>query len=205
VEQDLETWNWDKKMDKAAIIEVLKKKFALDPQTARVLVAGLGRTGISSAHYLRDLGIKFAIIDSRAKPPLMEIFSRQMPDAAVFTGGFDEAAFKVATHLIVSPDMSHNEKAIIKATANGARIVSDIDLLACSVGVPVVANGSSGKRTVTTHQEEICYTWQPWLMAFGLQRAERVILGGIKKSLWTADKLRANTDAQVLRAWFHLL
>jgi hypothetical protein len=42
-------------------------------------------------------------------------------------------------------------------------------------------------------------------MAFGLQRAERGMLGGIKKSLWTADKLRANTDAQVLRAWFHLL
>jgi UDP-N-acetylmuramoylalanine--D-glutamate ligase len=145
-------------MDKAAIIEVLKKQFALDPQTARVLVAGLSRTGISSAHYLRDLGIKFAIIDSRAKPPLMEIFSRQMPDAAVFTGGFDEAAFKVATHLIVRSGVSHNEKAIIKATVNGARILSDTDLFACSAGVPVVANGSSGKRTLMTHQEEICHT-----------------------------------------------
>lgn len=139
-------------MDKAAIIELLKKKFALDPQTARVLVAGLSRTGISSAHYLRDLGIKFAIIDSRAKPPLMEIFSRQMPDAAVFIGGFDEAAFKVATHLVVSPGMSHDEKAIIKATVNGARIVSDTDLFACSVGMPVGAtNSSNGKCILTAH------------------------------------------------------
>lgn len=138
-------------MDKAAITEWLKKNFALDPQSAKVLVVGLGITGISVARYLQNLGIKFAIIDSRAKPPLMEELSQQMPDAAVFTGGFDEAALKVATHLVVSPGVSLNEKAIIKAIANGTKIISDIDLFACSVDVPVVAiTGSNGKSTVTT-------------------------------------------------------
>ncbi|MCL7420450.1 MAG: UDP-N-acetylmuramoyl-L-alanine--D-glutamate ligase [Methylobacter sp.] len=138
-------------MDKTAITELLKKNFALDPQTAKVLVVGLGITGISAARYLQDLGIKFAIIDSRAKPPLMEMLSQQMPDAAVFTGGFDEAAFNVATHLVVSPGVSLNEKAIVKAIANGTKIVSDIDLFACSIDVPVIAiTGSNGKSTVTT-------------------------------------------------------
>ncbi|MGJ0430336.1 UDP-N-acetylmuramoyl-L-alanine--D-glutamate ligase [Methylobacter sp.] len=138
-------------MDKTAITELLKKNFALDPHCAKVLVVGLGVTGISAARYLQNLGIKFAIVDSRAKPPLLEEFSQQMPDAAVFTGGFDEAAFKVATHLVVSPGVSLNENAIVKAIANGARVVSDIDLFACSVDVPVVAiTGSNGKSTVTT-------------------------------------------------------
>lgn len=82
-------------MDKTAITELLRKNFALDPQSAKVLVVGLGVTGISAARYLQNLGIKFAIVDSRAKPPLMEEFSEQMPDAAIFTGGFDDAAFKV--------------------------------------------------------------------------------------------------------------
>ncbi|MDI1230149.1 MAG: UDP-N-acetylmuramoyl-L-alanine--D-glutamate ligase [Methylobacter sp.] len=138
-------------MDSAAITALLTKNFALDPQTAKVLVVGLGSTGISVAHYLQGLNFKFAIIDSRAKPPMMEEFFQQMPDTPVFTGGFDEAAFKVATHLVVSPGVSLNEQSIIKAIANGSKIVSDIDLFACSVDAPIVAiSGSNGKSTVTT-------------------------------------------------------
>jgi UDP-N-acetylmuramoylalanine--D-glutamate ligase len=136
---------------KAEITALLKQNFALDPQTAKVLVVGLGITGISAAHYLQKLGINFAIIDSREKPPLMDEFFQQMSDIPVFTGGFDEAAFKVATHLVVSPGVSLNEKAISKAIVNGAKIISDIDLFACSVNAPVVAiSGSNGKSTVTT-------------------------------------------------------
>lgn len=102
---DLET---EIKMDSAAITALLKKNFALDPQTAKVLVVGLGNTGVSVAHYLQSLNFKFAIIDSRVKPPMMDEFFQQMPDTPVFTGGFDEAAFKVATHLVVSPGVSLN-------------------------------------------------------------------------------------------------
>lgn len=138
-------------MDSAAITASLKNNFALDPQTAKILVVGLGDTGISVAHYLQGLNFNFAITDSREKPPMMEEFFQQMPDTPVFTGGFDEAAFKVATHLVVSPGVSLNERAIIKAIANGSKIVSDIDLFACSVDVPIVAiSGSNGKSTVTT-------------------------------------------------------
>ena len=138
-------------MDNAAITALLKQHFALDPETAKVLVVGLGNTGISVAHYLHGLGFQFAIIDSRAKPPMMDEFFQKMPDTPVFTGGFDEAAFKVATHLAVSPGVSLNEQAIIKARANGSKIVSDIDLFACSVDTPIVAiSGSNGKSTVTT-------------------------------------------------------
>lgn len=138
-------------MDSVAIINSLKKNFALDPQTSKVLVVGLGHTGISVAHYLHKLGFNFAITDSRDKPPLIDEFLQVMPDMPVFSGGFDEAAFKVATHLVVSPGVPLTEKSIVKAIANGSKIVSDIDLLACSVNVPIVAiTGSNGKSTVTT-------------------------------------------------------
>jgi len=139
------------KMDNAAIINLLKKHKALDPQNAKVLVVGLGDTGLSVARYLRNLGINFAITDSRDKPPLCDEFHQQMPDVPVFTGGFDEAAFKVATHLVVSPGVSLKEKSIIQAIARGAIIISDIDLFACSVDAPIIAiTGSNGKSTVTT-------------------------------------------------------
>jgi len=139
------------KMDNVAIINSLIKSFAMEPQSAKILVVGLGNTGVSVAHYLQKLGFLFAITDSRVKPPLLDEFSKVMPDTPLFTGGFDEAAFKVATHLIVSPGVSLAEKSIVKAVANGSKIVSDIDLFACSVDVPIIAiTGSNGKSTVTT-------------------------------------------------------
>lgn len=138
-------------MNKAATFKCLADRFGLEPGTAKILVVGLGSTGLSVSHYLQELGFKFAITDSRAKPPLLDEFMEIMPDTPVFTGGFDVDAFKVATHLVVSPGLSLNEQAIRKAIANGAKIVSDIDLLACSVTAPIVAiTGSNGKSTVTT-------------------------------------------------------
>jgi len=138
-------------MEKQNIITNLNKHFGLDPASSKILVVGLGSTGMSVAQYLMQLDFKFAIIDSRAKPPLMDEFMEQMPDTPIFTGGFDDHAFKVATHLVVSPGLSLHEKVIIKAVANGSKIVSDIDLFACSVTEPIVAiTGSNGKSTVTT-------------------------------------------------------
>jgi UDP-N-acetylmuramoylalanine--D-glutamate ligase len=138
-------------MDKSVILEALQKHFALDPQNSRIVVVGLGITGVSVARFLQKLGLVFAIVDSRDKPALSDEFFQQSPDIPVFTGGFDADAFKVATHLIVSPGVSLHEKSIVKAIACGAKIISDIDLLACSVDVPIIGiTGSNGKSTVTT-------------------------------------------------------
>jgi len=139
------------KMDSVAILNSLNMKLDLDPKNAKILVVGLGYTGISVAYYLQKMGFKFAITDSRDRPPLMDRFMQDMPDTPVFTGGFDEAAFKVCTHLVVSPGVALTEKSIVKAVANGVKVISDIDLFACSVNEPVIAiTGSNGKSTVTT-------------------------------------------------------
>ena len=61
-------------MDKTIILEQLKSWFDLEPLQSRVLVVGLGSTGVSAARYLLDLGFKFAVTDSRNKPPLLDEF-----------------------------------------------------------------------------------------------------------------------------------
>jgi len=138
-------------MNNDEILQVLDKQFSLNKKTAKVLVVGLGKTGLSVAYYLRRLGIQFAIVDSRKKPPYNDDLLENMPDAAVFTGGFDQTVFDVATHIIVSPGVSMDEPLIKQAIAQGVRPLSDIDLFACSVTEPVVAiTGSNGKSTVTT-------------------------------------------------------
>lgn len=138
-------------MNIAAISNALLKHFDLDAQSSKVLVVGLGVTGISVANFLDKLGFKFAITDSRDKPPGADELLQQLPDAPLFTGGFDEAAFKVATHLVVSPGVALTNQAIVRAIANGAKIISDIDLFVLAAEAPIVAiTGSNGKSTVTT-------------------------------------------------------
>ena len=137
-------------MNIETVLTTLKNQFNLDA-TAKILVVGLGLTGIAVTRYLDKLGLYYALVDSRDKPPLMLEFSDQHPEIPVFTGGFHDHAFAVATHLIVSPGVSLAETAIQAAIARGAICLSDIDLFACSIDAPIVAiTGSNGKSTVTT-------------------------------------------------------
>ena len=133
------------------LLGALEAKFKLNPADARLLIIGLGATGYSVAQFLQQTPIKFGIIDSRRNPPLINTLREQMPDVPVFLGGFDQAALEVATHLLISPGVSLNEKAISKAMQAGVTVMSDVDLFACATDKPVIAiTGSNGKSTVTT-------------------------------------------------------
>jgi len=117
----------------------------------RVLIVGLGKTGLSCAHFLSGLNVDIAVTDSRAEPPCLESLQQDLPDTAVFVGGFDEMAFRRADIIVVSPGISLREPLIAEARARGAEIIGDIELFAWFVEVPVVAiTGSNGKSTVTT-------------------------------------------------------
>ncbi len=133
-----------------AIIKALDNRLSLN-QHAKVLVVGLGETGFSVAKFLHQYAIPFAVIDSRDKPPLNDALLADFPDTPVFTGGFDAAAFEVATHLIVSPGVALTEQSIQRSLLAGAKLISDIDLFVCSTDKAIAAiTGSNGKSTVTT-------------------------------------------------------
>lgn len=149
------------------ILKALNQYLALNGNS-KVLIVGLGETGFSVAKFLQQQGIKFAVVDSRDKPPCQGVLMADYPDTPVFTGGFDEVAFKVATHIIVSPGVSLNELSINRAIASGVKLVSDIDLFACATTKPIVAiTGSNGKSTVTT-----------MLGAMGLAAGIKTAIGG---------------------------
>jgi len=117
----------------------------------RVLIVGLGKTGLSCARYLSAHGVEVAITDSRDHPPALNELQKNYPDIAVFTGGFNAAAFNRATCLIVSPGISLREPLIAEARLRGTEVVGDVELFARNVDAPVVAiTGSNGKTTVTS-------------------------------------------------------
>ncbi len=168
-------------------IQQLEQNFAINREDSRIVIVGLGATGMSAANYLHRLGFRFAVIDSRDRPPLVAELNQQLPDVALFTGGFDQAAMDVATHLIVSPGVAINEKAVQQCVQRGARIVSDIDIFAAVNDKPVIGiTGSNGKSTVTT--------------LLGLMAEEQGIHVAIGGNLGTPalDLLDQNADLYVL-------
>jgi len=110
---------------------ILKEKFDLTAES-KIIVVGEGITGTSVAKFLESLALPFSIVDSRK---------------AAFT--FE--TFKGATHLIVSPGVALSEPTIADALNSGTKLISDIDLFAAVVNVPIVGiTGANGKSTVTT-------------------------------------------------------
>ena len=125
----------------------------------RVLIVGLGQTGLSCARYLSEHGIEVAVTDSRDHPPALDELQNAYPDIAIFVGGFSVEAFERATCLIVSPGISLREPLIAEARVRGAEIVGDIELFARNADAPVIAiTGSNGKSTVTSLLGEMAKT-----------------------------------------------
>jgi UDP-N-acetylmuramoylalanine--D-glutamate ligase len=121
----------------------------------KILIVGLGKTGLSCARYLARRGVDFAVTDSRDEPPGLSQMREELPDVPVFVGGFKPEVFAAAGQLVVSPGIRPDEPMIRAAQARGVPLLGDIELFAralCEGPKPpmVAITGSNGKSTVTT-------------------------------------------------------
>jgi UDP-N-acetylmuramoylalanine--D-glutamate ligase len=115
------------------------------------VVVGLGKTGFACARYLAAQGISFAVTDNREQPPMLNEMKSALPDVPLYLGGFDEFLLMSADHLLLSPGVSLQEDAIVKAIDSGVEVYGDIELFCRNISAPVIAiTGSNGKSTVTT-------------------------------------------------------
>lgn len=125
----------------------------------RVLVLGLGETGLSALRWLFAQGAKVAAADTRENPPNIEAIKAEMPKVALHLGGFDAALLSAVDLLVVSPGISLSESAIQAAVEAGVPVVGDVELFAQyqPSGTKVIAiTGANGKTTVTTLVGEMC-------------------------------------------------
>lgn len=115
------------------------------------LVVGLGKTGLSCARFFSRNGESVAVTDSRDQPPALEALNDELPDVAVFVGGFRPEIFEAADQLIVSPGISLKEPLLQQAAERNVEIVGDIEIFAREAAAPIIViTGSNGKSTVTT-------------------------------------------------------
>ncbi|MES9927302.1 MAG: UDP-N-acetylmuramoyl-L-alanine--D-glutamate ligase, partial [Candidatus Thiodiazotropha sp. 6PDIVS] len=125
----------------------------------KTLIVGLGKTGLSCARYLAAQGVSLAMTDSRESPPGLEALRQELPDMALFLGGFQAEVFEAASRLVVSPGLSLDHPLIQAAKQRGVEVIGDVELFARVVSAPVIAiTGSNGKSTVTSLLGEMART-----------------------------------------------
>ncbi len=117
----------------------------------KAMVVGLGKTGLSAARWLQAQGYVVAVTDSREKPPGLDALREALPDAAVFVGGFSDAALANADLVVVSPGVPLSDPFIARVQETGVELIGDVELFSRVVTRPVIAvTGSNGKSTVAT-------------------------------------------------------
>jgi len=134
----------------------------------RILVVGLGKTGLSVLRYLDQQDVELAVTDTRAQPSGLAGFEPYVSRVAAFLDGFDQQAFTSADEIIVSPGVSLAEPLLVQAREDGIPIVGDIELFVRTAQAPIVAvTGSNGKSTVTS-----------MLAVMGRQAGLQILAGG---------------------------
>jgi UDP-N-acetylmuramoylalanine--D-glutamate ligase len=125
----------------------------------RVLVLGLGETGLSALRWLLAQGAIVSVADTRENPPNVEVVKAEMPAVAIYLGDFDAAILKASELLVVSPGIAIAEPAIQAAIEAGTPAIGDVELFAqyrSSNSKVIAITGANGKTTVTTLVGEMC-------------------------------------------------
>jgi len=121
----------------------------------RVLVLGLGESGLAMAKWLAREGARVRVADSRLQPPNAAALAAAVPAAELLAGPFADTTFAAVDLIAISPGLPVQEPHVQSALARGVAVVSEIELFAAGVrartpAARVVAiTGSNGKTTTT--------------------------------------------------------
>ena len=126
----------------------------------RVLVVGLGRSGVASALFLKSKGARVTVSDTKSEDQLREEIPALLDQGiTVETGGHGERTFQNQDLIVVSPGVPVDAEPIMQARALGQNVIGEIELAAEFLHGQIVAiTGSNGKTTTTTLTSEILAT-----------------------------------------------
>jgi UDP-N-acetylmuramoylalanine--D-glutamate ligase len=123
----------------------------------RVLVVGLGKSGVASALFLKAHGALVTVSDTKSGDELRnEIPVLLDHGITVETGGHGDRTFRGQDLIVVSPGIPVDAPPLVQARALGEAVIGEIELAAQFLPGPIVAiTGSNGKTTTTTLAGEI--------------------------------------------------
>ena len=129
----------------------------MDLKDKRVLVVGLGKSGVASALFLKERGARVTVSDTKSPDQLREEIPVLLDHGiAVETGGHGERTFRGQDLIVVSPGVPVDAPPLVQARASGEPVIGEIELAAQHFAGPILAiTGSNGKTTTTTLAGEI--------------------------------------------------
>ncbi|MEN4742754.1 UDP-N-acetylmuramoyl-L-alanine--D-glutamate ligase [Pantoea agglomerans] len=119
-----------------------------DYRGRKVVIIGLGLTGLSCVDFFLAQGVTPRVMDTRVSPPGLDKLPRQVER---HLGGINGDWLLAADLIVASPGVALAHPILSEAVEAGIEIVGDIELFCREAQAPIVAiTGSNGKSTVTT-------------------------------------------------------
>jgi len=129
----------------------------LELNNKRVLVVGLGKSGVASALFLKSRGARVTVSDSKPEAELRnEILLLLEHGITVETGGHGDRTFRGQDLIVVSPGVPFDAPQLEQARAIEEPVIGELELAAQFLAGPIVAiTGANGKTTTTSLAGEI--------------------------------------------------
>ena len=129
----------------------------MDLKNKRVLVVGLGRSGVAAAFFLQNHGARVTVSDSKPEAQLQgEIPALLDRGISVETGRHGERTFRDQDLIVVSPGVPSDQPQLAQARLLGIPVIGEVELAFRFLQGRVIAiTGSNGKTTTTTLTGEI--------------------------------------------------
>jgi UDP-N-acetylmuramoylalanine--D-glutamate ligase len=123
----------------------------------RVLVVGLGKSGVASALFMKKRGAKVTVSDTKSGDELRNEIPVLLDNGiTVETGGHGDRTFRGQDLIVVSPGVPVDAPPLVQARSLGETVIGEVELAAQFLPGPLVAiTGSNGKTTTTTLAGEI--------------------------------------------------
>lgn len=121
-------------------------------QGARVVVVGLGRSGLAAALWLAGEGAKVTVSDVRRDSALDADILRKAREAGVRleTGGHVKDTFQQADWIVISPGVPPGIEPVQSARERGVPVIGEMELACRQLDLPLAGvTGTNGKSTVT--------------------------------------------------------
>jgi UDP-N-acetylmuramoylalanine--D-glutamate ligase len=123
----------------------------------RILIVGLGKSGLAAARYLGALGKEITITDQKDEGDLAPVLAQL--DGVPFQGHFGghrREDFLTHPLIVISPGVESDLPELREARESGAHVIGEIELASRFVGEPIIAiTGTNGKTTTTTLLGEV--------------------------------------------------
>jgi UDP-N-acetylmuramoylalanine--D-glutamate ligase len=121
----------------------------IDHNRQKLLIIGLGKTGVSCIEYLLP-NYDLVVFDTR--PSIAELNSYQIrwPGISIYAGTMPESILDKITEVVVSPGVDLNHPILEAAKARGLNLIGDIELFVRKAQAPIIGiTGTNAKSTVT--------------------------------------------------------